>query len=81
MSMNKIELRHTFIENIKDIISQAQNNAVRSVDFQRILMYWQIGKTIFEEEQNGKERAEYGSYLIKNLANELKPDYGTSFSV
>jgi predicted nuclease of restriction endonuclease-like (RecB) superfamily len=44
-------------------------------------MYWSIGKTILEEEQKGKKRAEYGTYLIKNLAKELKPEYGTSFSV
>jgi len=44
-------------------------------------MYWKIGKTIFEEEQQGKERAEYGAYLIKNLSKELEPEYGTNFSV
>lgn len=78
---NEIELKSEFILSIKKIISQAQDNAVRAVDFQRVVMYWNIGKIILEEEQNGKERAEYGKYLIKNLANELKPEYGTSFSV
>src|SRR3989339_258764 len=81
--MNKhIEkLRSDFIGQIKDIIAQAQNNAVRAIDYQRVLMYWNIGKTIIEEEQQGKERAEYGTYLIRSLSEELKPDYGTSFSV
>jgi predicted nuclease of restriction endonuclease-like (RecB) superfamily len=75
------ELRSDFIRQIKEIISQAQNNAVRAVDFERVLMYWNIGKTIFEEEQQGKERAEYGAYLIKGLAQELAPEHGTGFSV
>ena len=44
-------------------------------------MYWNIGKRIFEEEQEGKDRADYGSYLIKNLANNLIPEYGKGFSV
>ena len=44
-------------------------------------MYWNIGKRIFEEEQHGKERADYGAYLIKNLAKELEPEYGSGFSV
>ena len=44
-------------------------------------MYWQLGRRIFEEEQQGKERADYGSYLIKNLAKQLEPDYGSGFSV
>lgn len=79
--MNNIDLRHAFVENVKSIILQARNNAIRYVDFQRVIMYWSIGKTILEEEQKGKKRAEYGTYLIKNLAKELKPEYGTSFSV
>lgn len=55
--------------------------AVKSVDFCRVQMYWQLGKRIFEEEQQGKERADYGTYLIKNLAKQLEPEYGSGFSV
>ena len=44
-------------------------------------MYWHMGKRIFEEEQQGKDRADYGSYLIKNLAKQLQPEYGSGFSV
>lgn len=57
-----------FINEVKDIINAARANAVRSVDFCRVQMYWSIGKRIFEKEQQGKERAEYGKYLIRNLA-------------
>lgn len=41
--------------------------------------YWEIGKMIVEEEQNGKERADYGKYLIKNLSRELKGEFGKGF--
>lgn len=40
-----------------------------------------MGKRIFEEEQQGKERADYGTYLIKNLSTRLTPEYGSGFSV
>ncbi|OGS21409.1 MAG: hypothetical protein A2252_05510 [Elusimicrobia bacterium RIFOXYA2_FULL_39_19] len=73
-------IRADFLNQIKTIISEAQQNALRAVDFQRVTMYWSIGKTIFEEEQQGKERAEYGTYLIQGLSKELEPEYGTSFS-
>ena len=43
-------------------------------------MYWHIGRRIFEEEQLGKDRADYGTYLIKNLAKQLEPEYGSGFS-
>ena len=73
-------LTNTTITDIKQIIAQSRENAVRAVDFQRELMYWHIGKRIFEEEQQGQERADYGTYLIKYLAKQLEPELGSSFS-
>ena len=81
MKENEITLRPQFIGQIKEIITLARENAVRAVDHHRVLMYWNIGKSILEEEQQGKERAEYGAYLIKTLSQVLEPDYGTNFSV
>jgi predicted nuclease of restriction endonuclease-like (RecB) superfamily len=43
-------------------------------------MYWKLGERIFEEEQQGKERADYGAYLIRNLAIEIEPEFGSGFS-
>lgn len=67
-------------DEVKKIISSARQNAVRSVDFCRVQMYWHIGKRILETEQQGKERAEYGAYLLKTLAKKLEPEYGSGFS-
>ena len=69
-----------FLNDIRNIINTARTQAVRSVDFCRVQMYWHMGKRIFEEEQQGKERADYGTYLIKNLAKQLEPEYGSGFS-
>lgn len=65
---------------IQAIISQARENVVRSVNFERVVMYWKIGERIFLEEQEGKQRADYGSALIKSLAEVLEPEYGSGFS-
>ena len=62
------------------IIDSARANAVRSVDFNRVMMYWNLGRRIFEEEQRGKDRADYGSCLVRNLAASLEPEYGSGFS-
>ena len=70
-----------FLCDIRKIIDLARIQAVRSVDFCRVQMYWQMGKRIFEEEQHGKDRADYGVYLIKRLAEQLQPEYGSGFSV
>ena len=70
-----------FVGEIRTIIDSARSAAIRSVDFNRVQMYWNIGRRIVEEEQHGKERADYGTYLIKNLAKELEPEYGSGFGV
>lgn len=69
----------SFVDDIKIIINTSRTNAVRGVDFCRVQMYWTIGKRIVEKEQQGKGRAEYGTYLIKNLAKEIEPEYGSGF--
>ena len=80
--MNEMTIpKDKFLGDIREIINSARVQAVKSVDFCRVQMYWQLGKRIFEEEQQGKERADYGTYLIKNLAKQLEPEYGSGFSV
>lgn len=68
-------------QDARQIIEQTRNNAIRSVDFCRVQMYWDLGRRIFEEEQQGKERADYGTYLIRNLAKRLLPEFGSGFGV
>ncbi len=75
-----MKLKKQIIQEVQSIIAQARDKAVRSVNHERVLMYWQIGKVIFEEEQQGKDRAEYGEFLIQSLANELQPQFGSGFS-
>jgi predicted nuclease of restriction endonuclease-like (RecB) superfamily len=69
------------IPDIKAIIAASKDKAIRAVDNERTLMYWYIGQRIFEEEQDGKDRADYGTYLIKFLSQQLQPEYGSGFSV
>lgn len=76
-----MKIRKDLVVQIQQIIAKAQERAIRSVDFERVLMYWQIGEVIFEEEQGGKERAEYGTFLIKSISKELQPQFGSGFSV
>ena len=82
MSENKTtDVNDKLLVDARKIIDTARANAVRSVDFNRVMMYWNLGKRIFEEEQQGKERAEYGAYIIKGLAARLEIEYGSGFGV
>lgn len=74
--LNNTNILHT----VTEIINQSKEQAIRAVDHQRTLMYWKIGQHIFEEEQQGKERASYGKYIIQFLADKLEPLHGSGFS-
>jgi len=76
-----MELKKGLIEQIQSIISSSREKAIRSVDTERVFMYWQIGKVIFEEEQQGEDRATYGTFLIKSISDTFQPQFGSGFSV
>jgi len=60
----------SFINEVKNIILQSRGNAVRSVNWERTIMYWKIGKRIFEEEQEGKDTDSFTDYF------QLRPHCG-----
>jgi len=70
-----------FVADVKSILEQARKASYRAVNTAMVEAHWLIGKRIVEEEQNGKERAEYGSYIIKTLSKELAGEFGKGFSV
>lgn len=74
-------LNSTVLSDIKTIIHTARDKAIRAVDTERVLMYWHIGQRIFLEEQEGKDRADYGKFLIKTLSEKLQPEFGSGYSV
>ena len=71
----------TLTKDIKNLISNSQKTAVKAVDTGRVVLYWNIGKRIVEELQNGKDRADYGKGIIRNLSSDLEPVYGSGYSI
>lgn len=66
-------------EEIKTLIQDSRNAAYSAVNAISVMTYWNIGKKIVEEEQNGKERAQYGEHLIEVLADKLTKTFGDGF--
>lgn len=73
-------MNEKFIADIRNIILSARTAAIRSVDFERVKMYWALGERIFCEEQDQNDRAEYGTYMLKNLADKMETEFGSGFS-
>jgi len=65
---------------IREIIEDAKSNAVRSVNSERVQMYWKIGRRIVVEEQDNEKRAKYGKQILANLSKKLEKEYGSGFS-
>lgn len=70
-----------FFADIGEILRAGRDTAYRSVNSAMVKTYWQIGRRIVEQEQHGKERANYGEHLIVNLASYLTDCFGKGFSV
>ena len=81
MKIVKANLTEQFISDIRTIILSARESAIRSVDTVRVQVYWKLGERIFIEEQKGQDRAEYGAYLLQNIAMEIEKEFGSGFSV
>ena len=65
---------------LKNIIKQSRSMVTRNVNTIILKTYWNIGKRIVEEEQNGNLKAEYGSRLLKEISKELTNEFGRGFS-
>lgn len=59
------------LEELRDIINNGKYQAYKTVDNLKVQTYWQIGERVVREELNNKNRADYGKYLISNLAVDL----------
>ena len=65
---------------VRKIIEKARQDIHRAVNTAMVDAYWHIGKMIVEEEQNGKNRADYGTTLVQNLSDRLTTHFGKGFS-
>lgn len=75
-----MEISNNYINEIKTILKNARQKAYTAVNSAMVEAYWKIGRRIVEEEQNGKERAEYGKEILQNLSKELTEEFGKGYS-
>ncbi len=76
-----MKINPSIITDIKTIILNSRDRAVRALDTERVQMYWRIGQRIFVEEQQEKDRADYGAKLLKTISKQLQPEFGSGLSI
>ena len=68
-------------QQVAELLQNARQQVLRTVNSTMTITYFEIGRIIVEEEQNGKDRAEYGKQLLKSLSKELTKEFGKGFSL
>jgi predicted nuclease of restriction endonuclease-like (RecB) superfamily len=68
-------------QQVVELLQDARQQVLRTVNSTMTLTYFEIGRMIVEEEQSGKDRAEYGKQLLKGLSQQLTKEFGKGFSV
>lgn len=82
MDNNKLIIAdQELFQNISAVLEHARRNAKTAVNLSMVYAYYEIGKMIVEEEQQGERRAAYGKQLLQNLSDFLTARYGKGFSV
>ena len=79
--MSKSHPNKILFSQVVVLLQNARQQVLRTVNSTMTYTYFEIGRMIVEEEQNGKERAEYGKQILKGLSTDLTEEFGKGFSV
>lgn len=74
-------LQHNLSQKVSNLLNEARKRVLQTVNLTMVVTYFEIERMIVEEEQNGKERADYGIQLLTELSQNLTKEFGKGFSV
>ncbi|WP_394772349.1 YhcG family protein [Mucilaginibacter sp.] len=67
------------IDSVKELIISGRQRVFRIANAALLETYWQIGKLIVEDEQQGNAKAQYGKATLKNLSQALAQEFGKGY--
>ena len=79
--MSKSIQNKALFQEVIELLQNARQQVLRTVNSTMTYTYFEIGRMIVEEEQNGAERAEYGKQILKGLSEQLTKEFGKGYSV
>ena len=79
--MSKDIQNKVLFQQVAALLQNARQQVLRTVNSTMTYTYFEIGRMIVDEEQNGKERAEYGKQVLKGLSEQLTNEFGKGFSL
>ena len=78
MAKETLPAENAVYDNIRSVLVTARQKVQTAVNFAMVEAYWEIGRQIMEAQ--GNQRAEYGTGLIKYLADRLTKEFGKGFT-
>ena len=82
MSKKEItSINQGFLKSVSEVLEKAKQNVKTAVNLSMVYAYYEIGRMIVEEEQQGENRAAYGKQLLKELSAYLTSAFGKGYSV
>ena len=73
--------QNALLTNIRELLNQGRIQVFQAVNAAMVQTYWEIGRLIVEDEQQGQARAEYGKGVLKTLSTALTNEFGKGFDV
>ena len=78
--MNDLSYTSSMMNEIRELLLNARQRVATKVNTELLTTYWNIGRIIVEDEQEHKERADYGNQTLKQLSKDLTKEFGTGSS-
>lgn len=72
--------KENFYNKVIELFQNAKKKLSVAVNMTMVYSYYEAGRMIIEEEQDGKERAAYGKYILKELSKRLTQKFGRGYS-
>ena len=78
--MQDVKSSDMFYSRVAQLFRDAKRKMSMSINMAMVYSYYEAGRMIIDEEQNGSERAAYGKYILQELSSRLTQEFGRGFS-
>jgi len=75
------QIETDFIQEVKGLLNSARERTKAAINIAMVYTYYEIGRRILKQEQNGLNRAEYGKKILKQLSSALTKEFGKGYSI
>jgi len=77
--MTKALVPPQLLNDLRSLLKQSRQQLQQNINTTMVHTYWQVGRLIVEQEQQGSERTAYGKQVLKQLSNVLTAEFGKGF--